>query len=249
MLIIGVLKILLKDLLNIYKNCVVSIVGAGGKTSFMFNLAQELKPDNKVLLSTTTKIYVPTIKQYDFMSIGKKNFLRCCTSSKKGIYIYGNAINNETKITGLNEEVLLKKLYDFDYILIEADGSKGKPLKGWRENEPVIFKGTNMTVGIIDIACLGKKINSNNIHRVDKFLEITHSHLNEKVSLNHLLPLILHPNGLFKKALGEKILFINKVEDTNLTVLSKILSENIKAHNYINKIIVGSLKNRTYQIL
>ncbi|CAB1254907.1 Putative selenium-dependent hydroxylase accessory protein YqeC [Clostridiaceae bacterium BL-3] len=240
---------MLKDLLGIYKNCVVSIVGSGGKTSFMFNLAQELRSQNKVLLFTTTKIYVPSKEQYDFMAIGKKNFLHCCTLPEKGIYVYGNILDNNSKISGLDEDTLIKELHNFNYILIEADGSKGKSLKGWRENEPVIFKGTNITVGIIDITCLGKTINSDNIHRVDRFIELTNSHLGEKVSLNHLISLILHPNGLFKKSSGKKILFINKVEDTNSTVFSKILSKNIKPHNYVDRIIMGSLKNKIYEVL
>ena len=30
----------------------------------------------------------------------------------------------------------------FDYIILEADGSKCKPLKGWNNNEPVIYDET-----------------------------------------------------------------------------------------------------------
>ena len=50
--------------------CVVSIVGAGGKTTLMFSLARLLGSKNKVLVTTTTTIYVPNPCQYDFIAIG-----------------------------------------------------------------------------------------------------------------------------------------------------------------------------------
>ena len=44
---------------NIKKSDVVTITGAGGKTSLMFALANELSTLGKVLVTSTTKIYVP----------------------------------------------------------------------------------------------------------------------------------------------------------------------------------------------
>ncbi|HID0823801.1 TPA: selenium cofactor biosynthesis protein YqeC, partial [Clostridium botulinum] len=46
----------ISDILNLKKRSIISIVGAGGKTSLMLNLSEELRPYNKVLSTTTTKI-------------------------------------------------------------------------------------------------------------------------------------------------------------------------------------------------
>ena len=50
----------LKEIIDIKNNYIISIVGCGGKTTLMYLLANELKTDNKVLVSTTTKIFSPT---------------------------------------------------------------------------------------------------------------------------------------------------------------------------------------------
>ena len=60
------------DILNIDKNSIVSIVGAGGKTSLMFQLAEELREKSRVLVTTTTKIYVPEKGQYDYLIVGEE---------------------------------------------------------------------------------------------------------------------------------------------------------------------------------
>ncbi len=56
--------------LGIEKNDVVSIAGAGGKTSLMFRLAEEAKGLGfKVLVTTSTKIFVPDSTQYDRLDL------------------------------------------------------------------------------------------------------------------------------------------------------------------------------------
>ena len=49
---------LLKEF-DIKKGDIITITGAGGKTSLMFSLARELASLGRVLVTTTTKIYVP----------------------------------------------------------------------------------------------------------------------------------------------------------------------------------------------
>ena len=54
----------LRDALMLGEGGVISLVGAGGKTSLMFRLAHELeKAGERVLTTTTTKIYEPSADQ------------------------------------------------------------------------------------------------------------------------------------------------------------------------------------------
>jgi hypothetical protein len=62
--------------------------------------------------------------------------------------------------------------------------------------------------------------------------------------------LIFHSKGLFKDSKGEKILFINKVEGQKEIALAYKLLNCIeeKNQNYIDKIIIGSLKSKEYEV-
>lgn len=240
----------LNKLLNLSNGDLVSIVGTGGKTSLMFTLAEELRKDYKLLVTTTTKIFVPGKEQYDFMVIGEENFQGIGCSNNKGIYVYGCSINEEGKMVGISIKMLNTQLSRFDFILVEADGSKGKPIKGWNKSEPVISSKTVKTIGVLSIESIGKVINEKNVHRVDEFLNITNAVENGIISLENVLSVIFHPNGLYKSSVGEKILFINKVETNEQKILIDELMHYIKIKNeednLLNKIIYGSLKNREY---
>lgn len=248
------------DILNIDKNSIVSIVGAGGKTSLMFQLAEELREKSRVLVTTTTKIYVPEKGQYDYLIVGEEGencFFRnnedlIPASSEapqikpKGIWVYGEKINEDNKLTAVSEEKLGKLINCFDYVLIEADGSKGKPLKGWREDEPVISNHTSCTIGILSGKALGMDINEENIHRVNRFL----GGANHTVTEEDLIEVIFNPKGMFNDSKGKKVLWINQIDDhraykRNFDLISEIINKNWK-NKLLNQVIIGSIKNRNY---
>lgn len=239
---------MLSDYIGLKKKEIISFVGAGGKTTMMFKLARELKANNKVLVTTTTKIYIPPVNKYDFICTDKENFFKYYTMKDNGIYILGLGVNEENKILGVSTKELDELVSYFDYILIEADGAREKQLKGWNEFEPVIYGKTTKTVGIIDIQSCGILINENNIHRSKIFCEITGAKEGQTVKIEHLFKIIMHPRGLFKGAQGQKILYINKIEDPNHLILARLLvvKINFKNKKLLNKVFIGSLKINVY---
>lgn len=248
------------EILNIDKNSIVSIVGAGGKTSLMFQLAEELRSKGRVLVTTTTKIYVPEKRQYDYLVVGEDG-INCSLKNKKestsvsskaaevkptGIWIYGEEINEDNKLTAVSEEKLGELINFFDYVLIEADGSKGKPLKGWREDEPVISNHTTCTIGILSGKALGMDIKEENIHRVNRFLGEAKGTVTEE----DLVKVIFNPKGMFNHSMGKKVLCINQIDDDmaykrNFDLISEIINKNWK-NKLLDEVIIGSIKNRKY---
>lgn len=240
-----VLEMKLKSLFELDKGSIVSIVGAGGKTTLMFSLAEELRKNYKVLVTTTTKIYKPQKNQYDYIALDTLCLSNFKDENNTGVYLYGNGFNDEGKLLGVSCDMLNMQASYFDYVLVEADGSRGKSIKGWKEDEPVICCNTHKTIGVLDIQSLEKVINNDNVHRLMEFKEITNSQEGELIREEHIISLVFHPNGLFKNAKGERILFINKVEREVDFKNTKILLNNINRKNsgYIHKIVYGNLKN------
>ncbi|AOY76479.1 hypothetical protein BJL90_11775 [Clostridium formicaceticum] len=230
---------------------IVSVVGAGGKTSLLFQLAQDIKNNNgKTLLTTTTKIYLPQKEVYDFLCIGENEFSKYAKINEKVVHVYGAGVNAENKLLGLKERQLDKLVMYFDYVLIEADGAKEKQIKGWDNHEPVVYGRTTKTIGVVDIQTLGMRICKNNVHRSERFCEITHSREGESITLEHLFNVIIHPQGLFKGAKGEKILFINKAEDVYYLDKAVQLKNKIDrcCPKALDRIIIGSIKNNLYYV-
>ena len=240
------------DTFKINNKDIITIIGAGGKTSLMFSASSLLRNDYKVLVTTTTHIYIPDNNLYDkiimLTHFENENYNNILQNNKNGVYVIGSHIVNNSKIKGLTFDMLDKITPYFDVVIIEGDGSKEKSLKGWNDNEPVIYPKTTKTIGIVDISSIGIDINEENIHRVDKFLDIINDYSNNKVNIEHLEKLILNEKGLFKFSKGEKILFINKIEDINkrknaLNIIKDIKNEN---QSYIDKFVYGSIFNNEF---
>ncbi len=210
---------------------VVSVVGAGGKTSLIFYLANKI--DGNVVITTSTKMRYP--RDYNVIIDDEINFdNRIIVTAKATI---------EDKIAGVNEKIFANK--DWNCVLIEADGSKMKPLKGWGEHEPVIIKESSKTIGVIDITTLGMEVNKENIFRLEEFGKITEA--NGNVTIQNLSDVVKNSNGLFKNTVGARIVFINKVESEELK--EKAIELGKKIYDFVDIIIMGSIKDEYFEVL
>lgn len=242
----------IKEFIGIKNKDVISIVGAGGKTTLMYALGKELS-DKKVLLSTTTKVFPPKFDDVNFYALGQAAYLDISNNMKNGSFLYSNSLTKEGKLDSVLESDIEKFKEDFNYIVLECDGSKRKPLKGWTDREPVIPKETTITIGVLDITTLNKLIDEDLVHRLSEFLKISNSKEHEVLKDNHIVNMIFNENGLFKSSRGRRILFINKIEhkrdiEALSELLDKITTKN-RIEKLIERIVYGSLKDKKLNCL
>lgn len=230
------------DLIDLKNGDIVSVVGSGGKTTFMYKLSKELS-NKKVIITTSTKMFIPKEdEKFNIIFLNESKNINL----EKGINFLIGEIVSENKFH-TNVELIDENVYGFDYLLIESDGSKRKPLKGWNETEPVISKRTNKTVGIIPIDIIGKIAKEDIIHRIEKFSKISLISEGEEITPEAIANVISSKNGLFKNSVGEKILFLNKIENKKQYEMACKLLKILESKNInINKIIGGSLLNESY---
>ena len=229
----------LSSIFDIKKGDVVSIVGSGGKTTFMFKLADELKDTYKVLVTTSTKIYMPDEKYKIYTTL--ETFINDHNKTENGVIVVAGGYNAESnKLIGINDDdsdILIKY---FDIILIEADGSRGLPLKGWKEHEPVILNSSGKTIGIIPANAINKKINPDFVHNYDEFNILTD--YSDILDFKAVQKICTRKNGLFKNSDGYVYLFLNQADTEEDIKNSRELSAYLKKYNCNFKTCAGSLK-------
>jgi hypothetical protein len=133
---------------------VISAVGAGGKTSLIYALAEEAKAKGaKVAIVTTTHMYVP--KKYGIIDGDLEAVSR--QLEQGGIVVAGSLVE-EGKIGFVGEELYSSICNLADVVLVEADGSKRMPLKVPQEGEPVLPANTDLIVCLAGLTSLGQKL-------------------------------------------------------------------------------------------
>jgi probable selenium-dependent hydroxylase accessory protein YqeC len=211
---------------------VISFVGGGGKTSSIFTLANELAGDGrKVLITTTTFMYNPD-------GIDDPN-----------IDILGSYVTGEGKLKGISKEridnILKEKIYDF--ILVEADGSKRMPIKAPAGHEPAVPSSTAIMLGVIGIDCYGKAIDRTCVHRPEIFADLIGASKGETIEDSAILSLVSAPNGLYKNCPkgARKVFLINKVLDADTEIIARRIGDIVLERcKEIDSVLIGAVQEQ-----
>ena len=106
---------------------VTAVIGGGGKTSLLRALGRELSRQHRVVLCTTTKIYpfpdLPCARTAAELNALAGEPLICTGTDAPG----GKLTVPPVSLTEL------ARIYD--YVLVEADGSAGRPMKAHAAHE------------------------------------------------------------------------------------------------------------------
>ncbi|GMO50289.1 MAG: selenium cofactor biosynthesis protein YqeC [Termitinemataceae bacterium] len=233
---------------------VISIVGCGGKTSLMWSLSSAYKT-KKVLVSTTTHIQKPPASsglynQFLSYNEGSENEIDFeCRAPCSGVTLSLSYDTNLCKYKSLPLESLESFINHFDLCILEADGSRSKPIKGWADYEPVIIKRTTITVGILPVNAVGLSANEENVHRLPLFLKLSGAQENSPITVEHIAKTISSSTckSLFSASEGQKILFISQVNSSEKFKLAEQIISGLPLtfKNQLDGIIFGCLKTNT----
>ena len=176
---------------------VVSLAGAGGKTTLIFRIAR--LTDKTSVVTTTTKVGEDQIAAADIrITCGEFP-----PQEPQGvIWVSPSLEPQKGKILGcaLREFSMLAAdcgKYHFP-LIIEADGAARRHIKAPGVHEPVIPPETNVCFYLAGLDILGKPVNEEFVHRPELFCRITGACFNEPVTADHIVRLFDHPEGGLK---------------------------------------------------
>jgi probable selenium-dependent hydroxylase accessory protein YqeC len=244
----------LTEALGIQAKEVISLVGAGGKTTLMFRLAQELFLRGKnVVTTTTTKILEPTSGETNFLFIDPdekriRDFVQHHLDQYHHITVAQERLGSG-KLKGISPNLVneLESLQGMDTIIVEADGAASRPVKAPREGEPVIPSNTTLVVAILGVDGMEMVLNEENVFQPERVSKITGIPIGERLTDEAMAILMTHPEGIFKgtSSLSRVVAFLNKVDIPNGMVKAKSIAQKIfkERHRQIERVVLGQLKN------
>ncbi len=179
----------------------VSIVGAGGKTTILGILGRELASTGaRVILTTTTRMAASQVTEPVCWSDDAVHIER---SLDPGTALFVLCGSSRGKVTGLRRETIdnLFTSTSADHIIVEADGAGSMLIKAPAEHEPVISGGSTTVIVVVGADALGHPIGAV-AHRVDRITALTGLTGNDTLSPEHAATILLHPDGGLKAIPG-----------------------------------------------
>jgi molybdenum cofactor cytidylyltransferase len=209
----------------------VAIVGSGGKTVALFQLAHELAP---AVVTTTTHLGTWQIAQAD------QHFILSPSISK--LNLESHLTSGVTLVTGSQEgdrfgslaQNLLFWLRAATTergipLLIEADGARQKPLKAPAEHEPVIPDFVEMVLVVAGLSGLGKPLTDETVHHPEIFARLSELKIGETITPEAIVRVLTHPNGGQKNipANARRVVLLNQADTPELQSLAKGMAEKL----------------------
>jgi molybdenum cofactor cytidylyltransferase len=241
--------------LRLNKSSSIAFVGAGGKTTAMFQLAREMSP---CIVTTTTHLggwQIPTdehlqTKMIAFVWPQAETMPDIESVISSGITMVTGALDETTdRYQGLSLQQVnkLRELAGYHDLplLIEADGSRQHPLKAPAEHEPVIPSFVNVVVVVAGLTGLGKPLSAEHVHRPELFSKLSGLGDGELITPEALTNVLTHPEGGLKNisAKARRVVLLNQADTLELQAqgaqIARLLLESFDA------VIVASLQQQT----
>lgn len=159
---------------NISRGDVVAFIGAGGKTSTLLRLGDELRALGwRVLATTTTTLSADKLALMPrAMSTHAGEYAISTALSEYGfVFLYDAIKQGEAFGAKPSWIVRLMDAVDSDVMLIEADGANGLPLKAPYDHEPIFPPETSLVVPTLSLSALGQPLDEEHVYNASAITE------------------------------------------------------------------------------
>jgi probable selenium-dependent hydroxylase accessory protein YqeC len=174
----------------------VWLIGAGGKTTLMFRLAAAWAARQEtVICTTTTRIRPPTPEQCSDLRIDSLPTVVADLRHRSSPVVTVASQLRGGKCIGFSADEALLLKSEADHLVVEADGSAGRPLKAHAPYEPVIASSASCVVAVVGSWCVGAPLDAEHVHRPERFASLTGRPLSSVVTAEDVANVILHKEG------------------------------------------------------
>jgi probable selenium-dependent hydroxylase accessory protein YqeC len=164
--------------LGISSGDVAAFVGAGGKSGAILAVSEGLTQEGrKVLVLPTTKMLSseadrigPLVTSEDAGDLRAKAEKAL---SRATAVVVGSGMISKNRVGGVDLERVGDLAALADVVLIEADGSRRRPIKGTADHEPAIPDDTTLVVAVGNVHALGTPVDEEHVHRPAIFSDLT----------------------------------------------------------------------------
>ena len=192
----------LLDALRLPPHPAIALAGAGGKTSAMFAMARALAP---AVATITTHLAQGQSSLADCHIVWTPgtSCAELALLEHDGVVLLTGELDPATaRLSGLSTQqwaALRQWCAGHDRaLLVEADGSRQRPLKAPAPHEPAIPDGVDAVVVVAGMLGCGLPLDDEHVHRAARFAAISGCAIGDPVTTGAMAAALSHPEGGLK---------------------------------------------------
>lgn len=238
---------------------VISLTGAGGKTTLMYALAKDLSSDGRLAITTTTtKILPPSEQDSELLLLDSEDSLIDKASDLRGrhhvITIAGKSLGSG-KLEGVSTDLVdrMSSMGGISGIIVEADGSARRSLKAPNATEPVIPGSTTLVVAVAGMGTVGCPLDEQYVFRSAIAADLLGVPAGTIIGPAEIAGLITHPQGIPKGAPSQAriVPFLNQVDLQGDLAVAKSTAKAILGarHPQIKRVVIGEARKKEFLVV
>ena len=237
----------LKHALRISERSKVALVGAGGKTTTLFALARSL--EGSVILTNSAHLGRSQAAYADYHVIveSREEVDKIFASLGDGVTLITGIERESGRLIGLTPDVLTQVYSHAERlnlpVIIEADGSRMRPLKAPAEHEPPIPEWVDSVIVVCGLSGLGKPLSESTVFRPEIFGQRAGLPLGQPVTPFALIAYLLHPQGGLKNIPqhARRIVLFNQWDECKPDDQTILLQNLPLLHRSYDAVVLGNV--------
>ena len=229
---------------------IVAFVGAGGKTSALFRLAEELMGNGWHIVTTTTTRMAASEIEAAPAHLTLQNLTVPLVShleQHQHVLLCHSIDEEQQKAQGVPPDWIDTHLSGHPAVaavLIEADGARGLPLKGAFPHEPAIPASASLVVSVAGLDALGKPLDKTHIYGAENIAQALWMDTGTPVDETMIAAALAHPK-LGGKGIPPDARFVpllNKVTDSTLPT-ARDIAQRLLSIERVDRVLIGAVQN------
>lgn len=233
--------------LRIKQNTRMAIVGSGGKTSVLRRIAQQAKVPVLVTTSTHFGSWQLGFANHHITVRDHQDIVEEEIATLEGVILLTGKTSDDGRAEGLSGGCL-RRVFEIaeslNYpLIIEADGSRQKPIKAPADHEPVIPEFINYVVICVGMSSIGMPITPEWVHRSVRFSDITGFDLGSRIVADTIMKYLIHPAGGLKNIPknARRVVLLNQAATESLQAIGLSMKSDLLQH--YDSVILACLAN------
>lgn len=243
----------LSDALSMERGDVIAFVGAGGKTSAMFRLAEELSEAGwRVITTTTTRLAGEELRlaphPHQITEGQDLASLPELVQQYRHVLLF-DSLDSHDKVIGVAPDWIDKQLARaawVDTVLVEADGSRRLPMKAPYPHEPVIPESATVVVPVAGLKIIGRPLNRTTVYGAE-FIQTAFGISEDSAVTSELVASVMLDARFGRKGIpsGARVIpLLNQITPALLDE-GRNVARQLLADPHIEKVLLGAVREES----